>query len=176
MHSCMMARNKRRRTKRDWTPIPIQVQEALATLANNTALVEGLVSSDLTHDYRCTSVELQWALDELTAGEGPITVGLAHSDYTIAEIEEFLEQEAPLGPSSKVEREIAGRFIRRVGTFAGDTTHETLNDGKPIKTRLNWLIADGFRINMWCYNNSGAALTTGATVRAMGTHNGYWVY
>ncbi len=164
----------KRRAPRDWTKIPVDETESLSTLADNTALIQALITSALTHDYRCTSIKVQWSLANLTAGEGPIQVGVAHGDYSLAEIEEFLEQDAPTGPNSLVEREVAGRLIRRVGVFSGVAAEEVLNDGKPIRTRLNWLIADGQRINSWVYNNSGASLTTGALVRTFGECNGFW--
>ena len=51
-------------------------------------------------------------------------------------------------------------YIKGVGVLSNN--ERALNDGKPVKTRLNWMIPDGKGINMWSYNAGDAAnLTTG---------------
>ncbi len=168
-------RGKRRYPPRDWFALQSQAEEALATLAENAGLLQGLLSSTFTHDARILSVRGTWSIDGLTDGEGPIQVGLAHSDYSLTEVEAWIEQTGLLGPGSMTEREVSGRLIRRVGVL--NFQERALNDGKPVKTRLNWLIPDGKGINMWSYNAGDAAnLTTGAVVRFLGQLNGYWQY
>lgn len=158
--------------KKDWQAIRFDEQESLGTLATDTGLIQALLTSVLTHDYRCTSVVATYTMDGLTAGEGPVIVGLAHGNYSLAEIEEWIENSLGqvTGPNDLVEREVANRLIRQIGSFEGDGP---LNDGKPIKTRLNWLVADGHRLLFWTYNQ-GSQLTTGAQVRVTGQTNGFW--
>ncbi len=166
---------KRRYTARDWTKIPIHPDSTLGTLANVTGVISGLIGSNFTHDIRITSVRATWSLDNFTPGEGPISFGYCHGDYSLAEVEEWLEQAQPLGPNSLIEREVAKRLIRRVGTFSGVGASEVFNDGRPVKTKLNWLIADGQTIRHWVYSHGGTAnLTTGAVVRQLGVINGFW--
>ncbi len=112
-----------------------------------------------------------------TAGETPIQLYLAHSDYSSAEIEEYVELSGLLGPNNLVEKETSKRLIRELGGFHNlEVTGETviIGDGKPLKTRLNWLVADGFTINLFSYNNTGGQLTTGGVVRVIGHINGFW--
>lgn len=171
----MAKRPRKRSAPRDWTRIPINNEQTLGTLANITGVTESIIGSNFTHDVRVTSIDVLWTLDNFTAGEGPIAFGVAHGDYSLTEIEEFLEQAQPLGPASLIEREIAQRKIRRIGVFAGGNASETFNDGKPKKTRLNWLIPDGHTIDMWAYSYGGTAnLTSGAVVRVLGQMNGFW--
>ncbi len=135
---------------------------ALLTVASVTLVKADLLASG-DNEFRLLSIKGLWALRDLTAGEGPIMIGVAHSDYSITEIEEYLENETQLTRGDMVAtREIAKRLVRRVGVFAGDTSSESLNDGKPLKVRLNWAMAEGTTLTLWAYNLGGAPLTTGA--------------
>ncbi len=107
-----------------------------------------------------------WSIEGLVATEGPITVGLAHDDYTVTEIKEALEAAAAIDPGDKIAQEQANRLVRVVGTLGQAT--EALNNGEPISTKLNWLIGVGHAINMFAFNESTAALTTGSTIHCIG--------
>ncbi len=66
---------------------------------------------------RCwiSSIDAVWTLMHHTkvADAGPLLIGIAHSDYTEAEVEEFLENVNSWDQSDKVQsREISKRFIR----------------------------------------------------------------
>ncbi len=114
------------------------------------------------------SAELVWSLRDLTPGEGPIIVGLAHSDYTDPEIEAFLEAAASWKRGNLTEQEIAKRKIRMVGIFPGEVAEEVLNDGRPIKTKLSFNLITAATVAMWAFNKSGAVLTTGGIITAEG--------
>ncbi len=170
---------RRRRPKRDWFRIPVDITEVLTTLADSAGLLQNLTTAVLTHDARITSIELSYNLVGSTLGEQPISMWICHSDYTLTEVEEVIELTGLLGPGEMIERERSKRLVRHIGDITHvDQTAESvgLNDGKPIKTRLNWLIPDGKTITMVSYNNTGSPLTTGAVVRVMGKINGYWQY
>ncbi len=117
------------------------------------------------------SADLVWALQGLTADEGPISVGLAHGDYSATEIEEFIEASASWDAGDKVAQEQRKRKIRVVGIFSGNETEEVLNNGMPIKTKLGFAIEEGETLATWAYNQSGATLTTGAALRLNGGIN-----
>lgn len=103
-----------------------------------------------------------------TGSEGPVTVGFAHGDYTVAEIKEALEANAGLSDSDQVAIEQARRKVRVAGHFTGLSTDEVLNDGKMLRTRLNFRLGDSDELAIWAYNQNGAALTTGSVVECMG--------
>jgi len=155
----------KRRPKRRFTLRPVRGsgQLTLSTLASATALT-GTMWGAADGAYRVMSVSRTWALRALTAGEGPIHVGYAHGDYTVTEIKEFIENSAAISVGDKIAQEKANRLIRVIGSFNGLSTNEVLNDGKPMKTRLNWFIPIGTVLNQFAYNDSGATLTTGAVV------------
>ncbi len=159
-----MAKHSRKFSLR---PVKVQPQLVLGTLANNIVVVAG-VTGAADGQYRATSISTLWGMSGATAGEGPIIVGYAHSDYTVTEIKEALESNASISIGLKVEQERANRLVRVVGTFANDGTEESLNDGKFIKTKLNWAMSIGKFINIFAYNDSGATLTTGQVVKTQG--------
>ncbi len=156
----------RRRGGRNWLKGTVLEGLALSTLATST-----LVAADMSAVNERTyaaSAWLQWSIRGLTAGEGPIRVGLAHSDYTTTEIEEVLEATDSWNEGNFVAQEVSKRKVREVGVFSGESTDEVLNDGKPIKTALRWILLQGQTIQVWAYNASGGTLTTGAVVGAAG--------
>ncbi len=144
---------------------------ALSTLAANTVLAVN-ASADVAIDTgRVTSAEITYDIEDHTVGEGPLAVGLAHSDYTVAEILEFLQLATGFDRGDKGGQEIAKRLIRRVGTFTGGSDGEVLNDGKPIKTKLNWVLTEGKTVQAWIINLSSGALTTGTRYNVNGKLN-----
>ncbi len=109
------------------------------------------------------------------AGQGPLRVGWAHGDYSADEIEGFLEEGTSWAEGDLVAREIRGRLIRVVGVFGIDDSSgggaKSLNDGKPITTKLNWFIEDAETIQFFVYNAGSGALVTGIEIYAEGYAN-----
>ncbi len=140
-------------------------------LAFGSLASKDLSSSDLDEVVQertlITSVVLTHTMDNLTptANVGPIMCGVAHGDYTTAEIEAFIENAGSWDEGNLTSQEIGRRKIRIVGIFDGvgsaaDST--VLNDGKPIKTKLNWILTQGETIQQWVYNLGSAAVATTA--------------
>ncbi len=132
--------------------------QALSTLAGVTAIVTGLTAA-ADGAYRLVSCIGIHSVLGLTAGEGPITIGFAHSDYTVVEIKEAIESAASISVGDKIANEKTNRLVRVIGEVAAE--RPMLNDGMPVKTRLNWLIPIGKFVNIFSYNNNSGALTTG---------------
>ncbi len=157
----------------------IEVDMDLGTLAARTAIVQG-VGDVVSESMLVSSVVARYSLSNLSAlvNSGPILVGLAHSDYTAAEIEAFLEDTTGWAIGDLVAQEISSRKIRRIGVFdqEGSATNAfSLNDGKPIKVKLNWLLATGQTVDIWAYNLGTAALgTTDPNVNIQG-HANLWL-
>lgn len=164
---------KRASRKAPLIGIPVHTQVALAALADKAAVI-GALTSTLTEDFFLLSASLTWALRDLTQGEGPISVGLAHGDYSSAEVEENLEVQIS-GPLKKIEQEHSRRLVRRVGTFDGGSSEARLNFGNPVKTKLRFVQEDGDTFNCWAYNSSGNPLTTGAFLEIFGMLWGRWI-
>ncbi len=113
-----------------------------------------------------TSIDVTWSLGQFTpaVGDGPIIVGVAHSDYTDAEIEEVIENSGSWNEGAKIEQERSKRQIRIVGSFFTGPDSAlaivTLNDGKPIHTKLNWILVTGQTLKMFAYNAGSSPLAT----------------
>ncbi len=143
---------------------------SLGTLAALT-VITGQLTGNADGAYRIISGSLTWGVQGMTAGDGPITVGYAHNDYTVTEIKEAIESASSISIGNKVENERSQRLVRRIGQLTAE--EPTLNDGRPLKTRLNWAIPIGTNVALFAYNDdAGAPLTTGAVVH---TNGSIWV-
>lgn len=90
-----MARNRRlrRRSNRNFVAIPFTAAVALGTLGSGGVISGDLLGSALGEDLYILSIDGQWAVRSITAGEGPLQVGFAHDDLSTTEIGEYLTAE-----------------------------------------------------------------------------------
>lgn len=163
--------------KRDpnFAGLPVEADLGLATLAADTVQISTLCEA-LSEDFHAISMDSVWSMRGHTAGEGPIAVGVAHGDFTAAEVEEYLELNYQ-DPHNKIDAERAtrGRWIRTIAIFDGVASDEKVNNGVNIRTKLNFLIEDeGF--NIWAWNKDSSSLTTGSVIECVATIYGRWVY
>ncbi len=155
----------------------IDFELSLSTLAGNTP-IKGAETQTLDESAWLSSVKAVWSLLGLAgvAGDGPVYVGIAHSDYNITEVEEWIEQGASWTRGDKVAQEEARRFIRGVGVFrnAADAgAASVLNDGRMITTKCGWQLTTGQTVTFWAYNQGSGALTAGGVLHVNG-HANLW--
>lgn len=136
----------------------------IGTLAGAT-LVAGLFDDAVAERTLISSLKATWSLKDVTPIEnaGPLLVGIAHSDYSAAEIEEVIEAVGSWDEGDKIVRERMKRQVRIVGQFRDrGVPLETvvLNDGRPITTKLNWILTTGDTLDLWAYNLGTAAFAT----------------
>ncbi len=158
-----MAKHPKRRRRTGFRVLPFSVGAAAGTVANG-AVATATVSDVVDDRVWFMSLHTTVGTRGFTAGEGPIVVGVAHSDYTAAEIEECLEAQAAWDSSDLVAREQARRKVRTIGTFPIVTANDVLNDGRQMKIKLGWMAELGMTLDFWIWNKSGATLTTGGIV------------
>ncbi len=152
----------------------------LGALAAETVIALNTGGS-VTEKAWLSSVKATWTMDEFTPAvdQGPIVVGVAHSDYTAAEIEEWIEQSASWDTGNLVAQEVSKRKIRQIGAFesprgAGAVQIAALKEGAMITTKCGWMLNSGDGIAMWAYNSGSAALTvTEPNVKVNG-HANLW--
>ncbi len=158
----------------------VDEQLGLGTLASRTLVATAF---DETVQDRCyvSSLIASWAMRQLTPalGQGPIMVGVAHSDYVASEIEEFIENTGSWSEGDLVSQEIGKRKIRIIGIFQseGDATAPTmatLQDGKKIRTRLGWILNQGQTLDLWAYNLGTASLATTVPEIQLQGHINLW--
>ncbi len=165
---------KGRRTRRKFSLRRVRVAAsvaigALATLDVNT----GLLTSAAADKLRFISLNASYAWSDFGAlADDTLEFGVAHSDYSAAEVEESLEAAGSIDLGDKVAQERANRLVRRIGiitsTSAGTLAGRNFNDGVPVKTRLNWLMSAGDTLNIWFRNGSGTVYTTGSAITCIG--------
>ncbi len=174
-----MARHNRRK---GFVSIPFEGTFAIGALANKAVAIGDLFGGNLTEDFYAISCDIDAEIVGLTAGEGnPSVLGLAHSDYSVAEIAENLVVKL-LGPGNKIEQEQQRRLVRKAGTFHGDQLNTAIEMPMSGKTgpgeqrvRLKFVIQNGKTLDVFVFNKSGAVYTTGATCKFFGTIYGRWI-
>ncbi len=151
---------------------------SLGTLASGT-LVSGNFDETVSEEVRISSIRCIWTMGGKTIGDGsgPIMVGVAHSDYSTAEIQAVIDATASWNTGDLVAKEVAKRLVRRVGVFNEDgptANNLVLNEGRPITTKLNWLLKTSATLKVWAFNmGTGALATTVPVVRLQG-HANLW--
>ncbi len=149
---------------------------SIGALAAND-VVSGGVGPLLEEDYRVTSMDGVWSIIG-AVNEGPLVFGVAHGDYTAAEIEECLEASLTR-PGDKIAKEQANRLVRTIGVLNNEQVPDIFNEGQAVKVKLNWALdgdADGVQgIQMWVHSLFSGTLTTGQLLKFQGVLNGFWI-
>lgn len=161
---------RKRRSGRRLLKGVIDEAMSLGTIANAVA-VSQIYDETVNERTYVISQESTYSIRNAAANEGPVIVGFAHSDYSTAEIEEYIENAGAWNEGDQVAQEVSRRKIRIVGALTANVSSGgdiSLNDGNPIKTKVGWVLTQGQSLQQFAYNNSGAALTTGSDLVMMG--------
>ncbi len=170
-------RSRSRSRRKNFVAIPIEGSVALGALAHGSVELGPVLASVFTEDLYAISVDIEASITGLTAGEGePSHLVVAHSDYSDTQVDEKLSV-AFLGPGNKIEQEQSRRLVRLGGSFKSSALSSAaiklqLED-KRIK--LKFLISNGKTLNIGVVNRSGSTLTTGSSLRFIGTIYGRWI-
>ncbi len=170
---------KGRRKYRRYMRGAIDHKLQLATLAAQTVLGSDIGDTVVDSTW-VSSVKATYSIANYTDGAeiGPFICGWADSDYSDAEIEQWVENLQTWDASDKIAQEQSRRQIRQVGTWeetpSDPAITAAINDGKMTTTKLGWLIQTGKTIKFWVYNAGTAAVaTTDPEVRVQG-HANLW--
>jgi len=166
MTPVMAARKGKRRRSAGFRVVRVKGSVALATLANLTVVKASLFVNGGQRQF-IIAADLTWTLMNATATEGPFYCGLAHNDYTVAEIKEWIESGAGV-ETNQIEQEKNRRLCRDSIVFSGVGTEEVANDGKPKRTKVRFHVEDSQELAFWVYNDSDATLAGGAIVNCYG--------
>lgn len=165
---------KKRRSRR-FNLRRVRINAALAAGAlASLDVTSGVVINASANPYRLISLDLSYSWSDIGASiDDGCVFGVAHSDYSAAEIEECLESITSIDRSDKIAQERSNRLVREIGTIAGtgaaiNEGGGSFNDGKPVKTRLNWWMGIGDQLQLWIRNASGTVWTTGSSVTLAG--------
>ncbi len=173
-----MAKKRARRKMGKYIKGTVDESTSFAALASKD-VATAIMDETVNERTLVSSIVATWSLRNFTpiANAGPILVGVAHSDYSDAEIEEYLEATGSWDEGDLVQQEVAQRKIRRIGIFDTPSAAEdtaVLNDGKPIKSKLNWMMLQGQSLQIWVYNLGSAAVATSTPVVDAAGHVNLW--
>ncbi len=151
------------------------VEENLAIgVVGSGALISDQWDETVNEKALLSSIVTTWSVDNLQPLDGPLIFGVAHSDYTVAEITEVIATGGSWDSGNLISQEISKRKVRQVGVISGinvaivDYVH---NEGRPVKTKLNWMLQTGDGLQMWMFNRGAAVTVTGATLKCSGFAN-----
>ncbi len=162
----LMARKPSRRRK-GFRSLPIDIELAMLTTGDGVVAAVDL-GGNFDEPTFCISADVTVSTRGFTATEGPIVVGMAHSDYSASEIEGALEAVTSWNLSNMIERELAARKVRTIGSLPILVAAEVMQDGKTIKLKLGFSVAAGHTLKLWAWNQSGSPLTTGGLIELQG--------
>ncbi len=166
-----MARKGRRRRTFNLRRVRIAGGTSAGALASGDVIVAA-ITAVVTDPIRVITADLSHQIIDLGAvADDGYEFGYAHSDYTAAEIEECLEQSGTIDLGSKIAQEQGNRLVRTVGVISPQPVVSAggqFNDGKTMKTKLNWRLSSGDTLNLWIRNSSQTAWTTGSVLTANG--------
>ncbi len=167
---------KKRKTgvnRKNFVAIPFSASVSLSTLADDAIIKIAALGAAFGEDIFVMSADVLAMVRDLTGGETPLEFGVTHSDLSVAEVDEALTAEVT-DPDDIIAKERARRPVRRIGLFNGVSTQQQFNDGNPKRVKIKFSIGNGFNLDFWIKNRSGAILTTGAIVEFSGTLFGRW--
>ena len=174
--SIIGAAKRRRRNMSRYISGNIDIDMNVGALLSKTGV--GAITNAVVDTTRCSSIRCTYSLSDRTPGadQGPISIYVAHSDYTAAEIEAWIKSAGSWDIGDKIAKEIRSRLIRQIGVFEQASSASlavTLNDGKPITTKLNWLLAEGDSLKMFVFNQGTVQLnaTTVGNAKIFGKAN-----
>ncbi len=176
----MMAKHGRRGRRRMGRYIRGNVNEAVPIGTLDTKVATSVIFDNVVNERTLvSSLIATWSIENWTAiaQNGPFVCGVAHSDYNTAEIEEYIEATASWNEGNLTAQEVNQRKIRRVTTLnPPDTAADIViaNDGKPIKTKLNWIMLQGQSLQAWVYNDGTVQTATTAPVMRLNGHANLW--
>ncbi len=170
---------RRRASKRRFNLRKVRINNIVAATALASAdVTSGSISDAAVDPYRLMSVDASYSWVDIQAAiDDGFTFGLAHSDYSAAEIEECLEAQGAIDIGDKVAQEQSNRLVREIGvirsTPGGAVTGSAIfNNGIPEKTKLNWLMSTGDTLNVWIRNQSQTIWTVGSNLAINGK---FWI-
>ncbi len=153
---------------------------ALLTLGAGAAILFGSIKGNLTEDFRMLKIVIASHISGLASDQGHgLLLGIANADLTALEIAACLGTDGPLDRNDRILKETAERFCTIIGSFivttVGEGSFMSEAGGPVIVAKPRWTFSNPEAWTFFIYNNTGAALTTGALASFLATHYGVWV-
>ncbi len=136
-------------------------------------VVAGSITDAVTSPLRIVSARLTYNMSDVPqVSDDGHEFGLAHGDYTAAEVKECLDASGGINKNDKIAMERTNRLVRTIGTMAGQQSVDggrSYNQGEPEKTKLNWYVGVGETLAIWIRNSSDTTWASGSNLNVLGT-------
>jgi len=135
----------------------------------------------MTEDFRILKSEVLAWITGLTSGEEEgLIFGLADAELSDLEVAEVIALDGPVDRNDNLadERVMRPVWIMGITTDLISSTRAQIrgHHGGPLLTiKPRWTFSNPEGWNWFIFNDSGAALTTGATLHVVATNYGVWV-
>ncbi len=147
----------------------------LSTLAGQTALKFGTQIA-IGEDFRIIKTEFTLHYEGHTLGEGPLTVGIADNELSVADIGETLILDGPTDRNDNSGNEQAMRPVWELAQVSGETASGRVpSSGLWAEKTLRWTFSNPEGWTWYAWNGSGTPLAGGMNVIVRAKHFGVWV-
>ncbi len=158
---------------------------ALGTLGARTAIVLSSVFNAITASFLMMRVRYLLKIAASTLGDdGPILIGLAKGNATLAEIGSAMIENNTSGPDDVTQSLTEDTaFTVYQNTIVSMIGESTVEDGHPA-TKSGWIrvggrkgipATEGSGWQLFAFNSGSSALTTGAVINGLAHVQGVWL-
>ncbi len=150
-----------------WDELSVNLSTAISGAAVG---VNSRIDASRLQGFRILKSQVFVALKDITEGEGPILIVMAH-DLTATEVEETLGAD----PQRSGDPDLEARAMRPVWPVG--LLMETVG-GKTVlekEMKIGWSFPEGTILKFYAINRDNATLTTGASMNVTAKHFGVWL-
>jgi len=153
---------------------------ALGTLAGNTPLAIETSFNTITAGFLIKRVRYGIQAAGVTVGQGPLYVGLARGDATVAEIINGMQESNTSGPQDTTQMRtqtdswiVLQNSLEQLKVRGDGTVHEASYNWISFGKGIPYSESAGFQA--FIYNADGTALATGGVVNGQIDYQGVWL-
>jgi len=163
------------------TGVIIRENTEIVLLGQGDGAVITTTDLTMTEDFRLLKTEVIARITGLTTGdEDGLIFGLADAELSDIEVAEVIALDGPVDRNDNLANERAMRPVWILGTstdlISSGRTQFRGHHGGPIMTaKPRWTFSSPEGWNWFVFNDRGAAITTGATLKVVATNYGVWV-
>ncbi len=150
----------------------------LATLASKTVVKQD-AALVMAEDFRMIKVRSFIHLHggTFTDNDGPLIIGIANDELTVAEIKECLEANGPLNRNDRIPEERSMRAVFELAMLqfveGGAVVQQIVET--PLESIIRWTFSNPEGWTWFAYNFGGSALATGGVIKLRNKYFGVWV-
>ena len=130
------------------------------------ALVSSSIAAAVEERSYVISMDVVASIGGGASGQ-TLVIGVAHGDYTNAEIEEWYENSGSWDEGSLPDQEKSRRKCRQIGMFSS-SADQRIEQGENIRVKLGWILNQGEQLTFWGYNTGTTSMSSTTFVTFVG--------